>query len=64
MQTSRLDEATVRALAVEASVDPRTIRRVARGESVRGMAGARARKALESAGYPIVKRGTEPPRAA
>ena len=42
----RIDEATARTLAVEAGVDPRTIKKVDRGEEVVGMAGERARAAL------------------
>ena len=48
-----LDAATLRLLAVRASCDPRTIRRVACGEHVRGLAGQRARAALIALGYPI-----------
>jgi hypothetical protein len=40
------DDATIRELSVAASVDPRTIRKILRGEQVRGMAGKRARAAL------------------
>jgi len=43
----KLDEATVRALAVVAQVDPKSIRKVARGEAVRGMSGARAKAAVD-----------------
>lgn len=39
-----------RKLAVEASVDPRTILAVLDGRQVRGMAGERARKVLVEAG--------------
>jgi len=45
-----LDKATVRELAVRASVDPRSITRALAGESVRGMAGHRARRVLQEAG--------------
>lgn len=48
-----LDEATRRALAVKASCDPRTIDKVARGAPVRGLAGHRARAALEEAGIEV-----------
>ena len=40
----------VRALAVEAQVDPRTIVQVLRGEKVKGNAGDRARAACVKAG--------------
>jgi hypothetical protein len=46
-----LDVATKRALAVEASTDPRTIDRVYRGLAVRGLAGHRARLVLSAAGF-------------
>lgn len=45
-----LDYATMRELAVKASVDPRTIGKVARGEKVRGMGGQRAARVLRAAG--------------
>ena len=45
------DAAIIREIAVVAQVDPRTIRRVLAGASVRGMAGRRARAALVEAGY-------------
>lgn len=48
-----LDEAMRRELAVGASVDPRTVEKVLRGEPVRGMAGRRARRALEEAGFTV-----------
>lgn len=37
-----IDSGLIRRLAVEADVDPRTIRRALRGDRVRGMAGRRA----------------------
>jgi hypothetical protein len=43
----------VRRLAAHASCDPRTIRAVAAGRTVRGLAGQRARAALSAAGYPL-----------
>lgn len=46
-----LDTARVRELAVKAQVDPNTIRRVARKEGVRGMAGRRALAVLIAEGY-------------
>ena len=42
----KLDAATARKLAVEASCDPRTLRRVLEGDAVRGLAGERAREVL------------------
>jgi hypothetical protein len=45
-----LDEPTRRALAVRASVDPRTIEKVFNGVPVRGMAGYRAAATLKAAG--------------
>lgn len=45
-----LDWATARKLGNQANVDPRTIRRVARGESVRGLAGTRAKEVLVKEG--------------
>jgi len=54
MQANRkLDEATARELAVRAGVDPRTVKRAARGQYVRGMAGRRARIALDEAGFEV-----------
>jgi hypothetical protein len=50
LDARKLNEAKVRALAVEADVDPRTIRRAYRGEAVRGMSGERARRVLVRAG--------------
>lgn len=48
-----IDTATRRALAVKASCDPRTIDKLLRGESVRGLAGHRAEEALREAGYSL-----------
>jgi hypothetical protein len=45
-----LDAATARRLAVEGSVEPRTLLKALRGEPVRGMAGQRAREVLERHG--------------
>lgn len=53
-----LDYAKARELAVRAQVDPRTILAVFRGDTVRGMAGRRARRVLVDAGY---LPATEPP---
>jgi len=46
----KLDKFTIRELAVKASVDPRTIEKVYRGQPVRGMPSRRARAVLEAAG--------------
>ena len=43
--------ADLKRLALDASVDPRTLQAVLEGRPVRGMAGERARKALVEAGY-------------
>ncbi len=51
MQPTRIDDATVRALAVEAHVCPKTIRKVLAGLPVRGMAGHRARCVLRVNGW-------------
>lgn len=52
-----LDASTVRRLSVQASCDPRTIRRCAAGEDIRGLAGERARAALKAEGFELpVKR--------
>ena len=45
-----LNTATLRELAVKANVDPRTVVKVYRGETVRGGAGDRARKVLVAEG--------------
>lgn len=51
MTTPRLpDAATIRALAVRADVDPRTILKELKGRRARGMAGQRARRVLAEAG--------------
>lgn len=47
---SVVDYPRARELAVAASVDPRTILKVARGELVKGMPGRRAEKVLREAG--------------
>ncbi len=49
----KLDEATRRKLAVDASCDPRTIDKALRGKPIRGLAGHRARAALEAAGFTV-----------
>jgi hypothetical protein len=48
-----MTSAQVRRFCVAASVDTRTILRVAAGLPVRGLAGERARLVLEQAGYPV-----------
>lgn len=48
-----LDAATKRKLAVAASVDPRSVERVLRGERVRGMAHYRIVDALEANGIGV-----------
>lgn len=53
-----LDKATIRELAVRASVDPRSIQRMLAGEPVKGMAGHRARRVLQEAG--LLPPGPEP----
>ncbi len=45
-----LEAAHVRRLAVKASCDPRTIKKLLKGERVTGLAGQRARAALVEAG--------------
>lgn len=45
-----MPEAQVRRVAVEADADPRTVRRVLRGESTRGMAAERVRMVLRRMG--------------
>lgn len=50
---TRLSEGQVRRIAADASVDPRTLHRLLRGEPVRGLAGERARAALEAVGIAI-----------
>jgi hypothetical protein len=46
----RLDKATLREYAVQASCDPRTLEKILGGLPVRGMAGHRARAVLKAAG--------------
>jgi hypothetical protein len=50
---STIDNSQKRRLALEASVDPRTIAKVLAGEPVRGLAGDRARSVLKELGYPV-----------
>lgn len=46
-----IDEANARRLAVAADCDPRTIKKVLRGDDSSTIAAQRARKALRDAGY-------------
>ena len=57
------DQATRRRLSVEASCDPRTLDKIIKGNSVKGLAGYRAREALVRAGFalPDVDAGTSTP---
>ncbi len=55
------DASTLRRLAVLADVDPRSLRRLLRGEPVRGAAGHRARRVLIEAGYLTEPATTEQP---
>jgi hypothetical protein len=50
-----LDAATARRLSVEASCDPKTIRKALLGLPIRGDAGRRAREALARAGLLVVE---------
>ena len=45
---SHLDEVDIREIAQELRRDPRTVRRVVRGEIVRGLAGAEIRRAISA----------------
>jgi hypothetical protein len=59
----RLDAATARRLAVEASCDCRTIVRALRGERIRGLPGYRAREVLARHGLiPAAERPFEAQR--
>lgn len=60
----KLDAATLRRLAVEASTDPRTIEAAYRGKPVRGLAGQRALAALRAAGLSDGARATKSTKAA
>lgn len=46
-----IDASTLRRLAVQADVDPRSLLRLYHGKAVRGAAGHRARRVLVEAGY-------------
>lgn len=46
-----IDASTLRRLAVQADVDPRSLLRLYHGKPVRGAAGHRARRVLVEAGY-------------
>lgn len=54
-----LDASTLRRLAVQADVDPRSLQRLLRGEHVRGAAGHRARRVLVEFGYLTEPSATE-----
>ena len=59
-QANHVDDSTKRALAVKASVCPRTITKLLKGEPVRGLAGHRARQVLQDAGLlPVEKQHPE-----
>ena len=61
MSTKRTLEASIaRLIGVEAGVDPRTVLAVYRGRRVRGMAGQRARAALERHGLLDARSGENP----
>jgi hypothetical protein len=49
----RPDDATLRRLATEASVHPKTVLKALAGEPIRGLAGHRARSVLRELGYPV-----------
>lgn len=51
MTKKTIDEANARRLAVAADCDPRTIKKVLRGDESQTIAAQRARKALADAGY-------------
>ncbi len=57
-----LDAAQLRVIAVRAGCDPRTVRKVAQGLEVRGMAGRRARAALCEAGIAVPEMVDSGPR--
>lgn len=51
MTKKTIDEANARRLAVAADCDPRTIKKVLRGDDSHTIAAQRARKALRDSGY-------------
>jgi hypothetical protein len=51
---------SIRRAAVNAEVDERTVRKILRGEHVRGVAGERARAALRAMGIEPPAQGKEP----
>lgn len=53
-----MPEAQVRRVAVESDADPRTVRRVLRGEATRGMAAERIRTVLRRMG--LLGKGNHP----
>jgi hypothetical protein len=50
---TKVDAGTLREISVEASVDPRSVKRVLNGEHIRGMADARIRKVLHDRGIEV-----------
>ena len=56
-----IDASTLRRLAVQADVDPRSLLRLYHGTPVRGAAGHRARRVLVEAGYLSEPATTEQP---
>lgn len=48
MRPDALDQITIAEIALEASVDRRTVRRALAGRPIRGLAGARVQRALEA----------------
>lgn len=57
VERSAVDAAEVYRIAVEADADPRTVRRILRGDSVRSRAGKRVVAALERLGIPLASGG-------
>ena len=51
MKNRTIDEATARRLSVKADCDPRTLRKVLRGEDAKSMSAKRARAVLVEAGF-------------
>jgi hypothetical protein len=58
MTRSRLPASAIRELAVAASADPRSVQRVLRGESVRGMADDRIRRVLAERAIVVARAST------
>jgi hypothetical protein len=59
MTPRRLPEHIIRRIAVAGEVDPRTVRKLLRGEPVRGAAGERGRDALHDAGIDLAQESGE-----